>query len=164
MSTIIFRSGTWWVGVGAMLLSTVILWASEDWTFRASFFPRLTALVIFFCAFLHTVLGLVRGTVEKDATATATASDGDETGRALLYKRLVLFSWILAFLLVIPVLGHLVTVPLFLFVFMIAHHESVWMSAAVTAGVWSVIYFLLHQLIHIQFPPSMLFFILQDYI
>ncbi|MDB4443785.1 tripartite tricarboxylate transporter TctB family protein [bacterium] len=146
----VLRSLTWWVGIGFILLALYAVVEAAEWSRGGRLFPWFAGFVLIGAVGLHTLLGLLNGVRAEIEPET---SGGKPV--ALTWKIQVL-GWIVLILVLVPLIGHLAAIPIFLIVFMLANGEKLWLAVLLAALVWSFVYFVLEKTIHVGLPPPLL--------
>ena len=145
----VFRSLTWWVGIGVMGLALIAMIVSAPWSLGGKLFPWIVGSGMMITAGIHSVIGLKRG-LKTNIEDTSPEESLTST------RSLGILAWIIGFLALIPLIGHQAAVPLFIIVFMVANGEKLWLSVVIGFFIWAFIFFILIGLVHITFAPSVL--------
>lgn len=91
--------------------------------------------------------------VEHESGRAAVKSDTRK-----LKKELVVMGWFLLALVLIRLLGFVISVPLFLFVFFLVYAKFGWLRSFIyTAGFYVFFYFVFIYFLHTRFPAGLLF-------
>jgi hypothetical protein len=143
------RSLSWWIGVGLGCVALYAIVVASEWSLGGRLFPWFSGFLLLAAVAGHTVLGLARG-VETDIEPEAT--DGGPVPRAW---RLKVYGWLILLVVLVPLLGHLVAVPLFVFAFMTANGERLWLSAALAAATLAFLHFVLEGIVHVDLPRGL---------
>jgi hypothetical protein len=144
------RSFTWWVGLGLGAIGLYAVVVASEWGVGGRLFPWFAGGLLLAAVLAHTVLGLARGV---DSEVEPEATEGGPVPRAW---RLKVYGWVIVLVLLVPLLGHLVAVPLFVFAFMAANGERLWLSAAVAVATLAFLYFVLQGVVHVDLPRGLL--------
>jgi Tripartite tricarboxylate transporter TctB family len=142
---------SWWIGLAALAIALFAVIVAGQWELEGRLFPWVIGLPVVGLALLHSVLGLIRPGPPPPAP-----DEGVPGGPGLLATRLRLFAWIGGLLLIMTLIGQHAGVPLFVFVFMLAHGEKWPLSAAMAVVLWGFIYGILDQTLRIHFPTPWL--------
>jgi len=146
----VLRSLTWWVGIGFIALAVYAILEAAEWSLGGRLFPWFVGSVLIGTVGLHTLLGILKGV---KAEIEPESSDGKPVPPAW---KLQVLGWIALMLVLVPLIGHLAGVPIFIFVFMMVNGEKLWLSGLLAALVWAFVYFVLEQAIHVDLPPPLL--------
>ena len=145
-----FRSPTWWVGIAMIAVAVYAMIEAAPWSTGGRLFPWVVGGALILCAGIHTIVGLVAG-----ITAEASAQEAD--GKPIARKwRLQVLAWVALMLVMVPLIGHLAAVPLYILGFMVVMGESRWLAAILAAIVWAFIYLILEGIVHVGLPPPLL--------
>ena len=136
-------------------VSTYAIHAALGWTFKASLFPLSVSIPLLVLATIH----LLQAIFSKGETNEGSAVDLDfsndvppEVARGRVINS---FSWIIAFIASVYLVGFPLTVPLFIFSYLKFQSEVGWLpTIAATAITWGCFYGLFQWLVHIQFEPG----------
>lgn len=148
---IILRNVTWWIGVCIFGLATAAVIAASTFDDFGKIFPWAIGIPIMAIAAMHTVDGMLHGLKVEVEEITAQGSG------SLLYNRIKYFAWIAGLIILMSLFGHHIGVPVFVFVFMIANDEKLWIAGVSAFILWAFIYFILDATMHIHFPTPYLF-------
>ena len=146
----VLRSLTWWVGIGFIAMAVYAVVEAAEWSRGGYLFPWFAGAVLIGGGGLHTILGIFKGVKAEIEPET---SDGKPV--TLAWRAQVL-GWIALILVLVPLIGHLAAMPIFIIVFMKANGEKLWLSVLLAAIVWSFVYFILEKGIHVGLPPPLL--------
>ena len=145
-----FRSKTWWIGILLMGLTCATFWITRDYG-RAGIMPGLVSLAILGLALLHTVLGVAFGVVVNDEEWHDEADRADFRKRSFVYVAMALAVGI-----GVTLVGFHITLPVFLFSFILAATRNWLVGAFLSAFMFFFTYVILAQTLHIIFPASVL--------
>ena len=135
------------LSIMVMLASGYAVFAASAWPWKAALFPLAIGIPLF-CLATTELLWAFLGTDEK--------RDAPNPGSQ---RRVALAAaWMLGFFAAIVLLGFMVAVPLFLFLYLKVQARERWpMSIGLTAAVFAVFYGLFDALLHLPFPAGLLF-------
>jgi hypothetical protein len=141
------------LSIAVMLASGYAVFAATGWPWKAALFPLAVGIPLF-CLSVTELLWAFFGAEKKQGSMEVALSTGAAAGR----RALVAAGWMLAFFAAIALLGFLVAVPLFMFLYLKLQGGEGWaMSIGLTAGVFAVFYGLFDALLHLPFPAGWLF-------
>jgi TctA family transporter len=82
---------------------------------------------------------------------------GELTNRQVLRRAGVFLAWVVGFMLSIGLIGFIPTVPLFVMAFMRVENREPWpLTAAIGFGLAIFVWYIFNQLLHVNWPPSLL--------
>ena len=134
------------------------LYASWSWPFRTALFPRVIALPILILALIELALSFWSTEGEHEGHAVDFQFT-DTVQPALARKRTIAISlWMLAFFLLILLVGFPLAVPIFVFVYLkIAGREPWALTIVLTAVSWLFMEGLFDRFLHLPFPEGWIF-------
>lgn len=143
------------LGVGIMLLSGAAVIVAMDWPLKAKLFPLAIAIPVFCMATAEVAWGLLDPASRSEAMEfkfSVQAPGGSAARRTLLAV-----AWMAGFFAAIVLLGYLVAVPLFVFLYLRLQGRESWVASAVFAlVVWAVFYAVFDRLLHLPFPAGLM--------
>jgi putative tricarboxylic transport membrane protein len=143
------------LAVAVMILSAWGVISAWSWPAKAALFPLVISIPLFFLAAAE-ILWVVFGSARHAAASDFKLSDHLPQGVALR-RTLLAVGWILGFFLAIILLGFLIAVPAFVFLYLRLQGKQGWIFSAVfTAAVFGFFYGLFDLLLHLPFPPGVL--------
>jgi Tripartite tricarboxylate transporter TctB family len=141
------------LGVAIMIASGWGIFAATAWPAKAALFPLVIAIPLF-CLAAAEVLWTLLGSAPPAAAADFKLS-ADLPRELALRRTAVAGGWIVALLAAIVLLGFVVAVPLFVFLYLRLQGKEGWVFSAVfTAVVWGIFYGLFDLLLHLPFPAG----------
>ena len=144
------NSVTWWIGVLLMAVSAWAFFTARSYGV-AGFMPTVAAVAIFGLAALHTVGGLVFGTLANNDEWHSEEARRDYRRRLLGYLTIVL-----AVVLAGWVVGFKLALPAFVFLFVGLTTKRWVLGAILAAAIWVFTYYLLGEVLHTAFPPTLM--------
>ena len=149
-------TGRTWMSIALMLISVGVFVTALQWPFKASLFPLSIAGFVIVLAAIEVFLSLF---LKQDAKEISTmdfkmagAEDADIDEATVRKRVLTLTLWMLAFLILIMLVGFPVAVPIFFVVFLRIYGKEGWkMTIILTAAAWVAFYGLFIRLLHIPF-------------
>lgn len=128
-----------------------------EWPLQASLFPLVIAVPVFFMALGDLVLDLTEGT-KQEKKSVIDFKFSEESDQALALRRtLFTAGWIIAFFLLILLLGFPAAIPIFVFCYLKFQAKESWrLSFIITASVWGVFGGLFIGVLHTRFPRGWL--------
>ena len=147
------RSASIGLSVAVMLASGYAVFAASAWPWKAALFPVAIGIPLFCLAtteLLWTLFGkpeAATGAIEVELSTHA-----DARRRVLLVA-----AWMLCFFAAIALLGFLIAVPLFVFLYLKLQGGEGWiLSVVLTAAVAALFYGLFDALLHLPFAAGWL--------
>jgi putative tricarboxylic transport membrane protein len=140
------RSATWWVGIGLAFLVICAVYVAASWPLAGRLFPWVIGFAFLTAAALHALSGLTRGVY------CIVEPEGGHDRSVTVAARVQVLGWIAGFLLLVALFGELVAVPTFVFVFMMAEREPLWLASVAAAGIWAFIFGILVNAVHVNLP------------
>ena len=149
-------TGRTWMSIALMLISGGVFLTALQWPQKAAIFPQSIAVFVFVLAAIEVFLSLY---LKQDAKETSTmdfklagAEDADIDEATVRKRVLTLSVWILAFLILIMLVGFPVAIPIFFVVFLRIYGKEGWkMTIILTAAAWGAFYGLFIRMLHIPF-------------
>lgn len=146
---------SWWIGLCFTLIASLIVYMSTELSLRGKLFPLVVGIPLIAIGLLHTSQFFSpRFQGRRDNSEKATLSDS--FGGSLIDVSHAIF-WIILLLVCVIFIGHKIAVPLFVFVYFMAHKEKMWFSIVVAGASWAFIYFVLVKAMRITFSEPILF-------
>jgi hypothetical protein len=138
------------LGAAVVLLAGGGVGAALSWPLKAKLFPLVIGIPLLCLAAAELWLSL--------RTRVAPGTTVDDVPRELALRRAALAAaWIAGFFAAIVLLGFVLAVPAFVFLYLrIQGRESGLFSAVFAAAVWAAFYGLFDRLLHLPFPPGVL--------
>jgi hypothetical protein len=138
-----------------MLLSVWGVVSAWHWPAKAALFPLVISIPLFFLAAAE-ALWVLLGSETQSAASDFKLSDHLPESVALR-RTLLAAGWIFGFFFAILLLGFLVAVPAFVFLYLRLQGKQGWLFSAVfTLAVFAFFYGLFDLLLHLPFPPGVL--------
>ncbi len=140
-----------------MAITAGVVVSALDWPLKASLFPLVVAIPVFFMALGDLVLNLAgKRKKEKKSVVDFTFSKDTEKGLALR-RTLITCAWIGAFFLGVILLGFPAAIPFFVFSYLKFQAGEKWgISLLTTAIIWGAFWGLFIVLLHTRFPRGLL--------
>jgi hypothetical protein len=143
----------------ALVIMAVSGWgvySAFDWPLKAKLFPLVIGIPLF-CLAAAEAIWSVFGKGAAGEVADFKLSEGQP--RDVVVRRTVLAAgWTIGFFVAIVLLGFLVAVPLLVFAYIRLQGRESWLFTIVfTAAVWACFYGLFEMLLHLPFPPGLIF-------
>jgi hypothetical protein len=143
------------LGIAVMMLAVWGVISAWNWPTKAALFPLVISIPLFLLAAAE-VLWVLLGSAKQSAAADFKLSD--HLPQAVVLRRTLLAAgWILGFFAAILLLGFLVAVPVFMFLYLRLQGKQGWVFSAVfTLAVFVFFYGLFDLLLHLPFPAGLL--------
>jgi hypothetical protein len=143
----------------ALLIMAVSGWGiytALDWPLKAKLFPLVIGIPLF-CLAAAEAIWAVFGNEAAEAAADFKLSEGQE-GNVARRRTLLAAGWAIGFFVAIMLLGFQVAVPLLVLAYIRLQGKESWLFTVVfTAAVWAIFYGLFDLVLHLPFPPGLLF-------
>ena len=141
------------LSVAVMLASGYAVFAATAWPWKAALFPLATGIPLFCLATTELLWAWLGAEEKRDSMELALSTDAVAAPRVLLAA-----GWMLAFFAAIVLVGFMIAVPLFLFLYLKVQAREGWpMSIGLTLAVFAAFYGLFDMLLHLPFPAGLLF-------
>ncbi len=146
------------LGASVTIIGAYAFYDSWHWPYKAALFPRLISVPLLVLGLLETCLSLF-GTEEQKQGAAVDFELSTDVDPISARKRTVsLLLWVLGFFVLIPVVGFLLAVPLFIFLYLKLEGKEGWLvSILLTVCCWLFMEGLFDRLLHIPFAQGWLF-------
>jgi hypothetical protein len=143
----------------ALVIMAVSGWgvySALEWPLKAKLFPLVIGIPLF-CLAAAEAIWSVFGKGEGGAASDFKLSEGQP--RDVVVRRTLLAAgWTIGFFVAIVLLGFLVAVPLLVFAYIRLQGRESWLFTIVfTAAVWGCFYGLFEMVLHLPFPPGLIF-------
>jgi hypothetical protein len=145
------------VGLCVTIIGLYAFYASWHWPYKAALFPRLISVPLFLLGLLETALSLAPTEQQKEGAAVDFEFSTDVDPITARNRTLSLFLWVVGFFALIPLVGFLIAVPLFIFLYLKLEGKEGWLiSILLTACCWLFMEGLFDRLLHIPFAQGWL--------
>ena len=143
------------LALAIMAVSGWGVFSALDWPWKAKLFPLVIGIPLF-CLAAAEALWAIFSKQHAAAAADFKLSEGLE--RDVVLRRTALAAgWIIAFFVLIVLVGFPIAVPVLVFVYLKLQGKESWLFSAVfTAVVWALFYGLFDLLLHLHFPDGWL--------
>jgi len=146
------------MNLALMLITAGVVISALDWPLKASLFPMVVAIPVFFMALGDLVLNLREGTKKHDKAVIDFKFSQDTDKGPARRRTLLTFCWIIAFFFMVLLLGFPASVPLFVFSYLKFQAKESWpMTLIITAAFWGSFWGLFTWLLNTRFPSGLLF-------
>jgi hypothetical protein len=145
----------WWIGLFFTFIAFWIVYLSAGLSLRGKLFPWVVGIPLIIVGLIQSCQAFIprfysqRGSLGKTDLAKSFGGSLTDVSHAVL--------WIVFLLVCVILIGHRIAVPLFVFVYFTAHKEKIVFGAALAAGTWAFIYFVLQKAMSITFSEPVLF-------
>ena len=147
------KGATIGLSVVVMLASGYAVFAATAWPWKAALFPLAIGIPLFCLATTELLWAWFGAEKTRDSMELALSTDPVAGRRVVLAA-----GWMLAFFAAIVLLGFMIAVPLFLFLYLKLQAREGWpMSIGLTLIVFAGFYGLFDALLHLPFPAGVLF-------
>lgn len=146
------------LGASVTIIAAYAFYDSWHWPYKAALFPRLISVPLFLLGLLETSLSLFGTEEQKQGAAVDFELSTDVDPITARKRTLSLLLWVLGFFVLIPLVGFLLAVPLFIFLYLKLEGNEGWLiSILLTACCWLFMEGLFDRLLHIPFAQGWLF-------
>lgn len=141
-----------------MAITAGVFITALEWPLKASLFPMVITVPVFFMALGDLVLNLAGGWKQEKKSVMDFKFSEDVDKELALRRTLFTAGWIIAFFLMILLLGFPAAVPLFVFCYLKFQAREGWkLSFIITVSIWGAFWGLFIWLLRTQFPKGWLF-------
>jgi len=151
-------SGKTWMSLSLMVIAAWAVITALKWPFTTALFPVVVGIPVFFLATSEFFSSLSKRKETVREVSSENAIPSEEKAEPLPVDRaLVAFLLIIGFFLIIALLGFLIGVPLFIFLYLKIYGREKWgISVGFTAIAWACFYGLFIWLLNIPFEEGWL--------
>jgi hypothetical protein len=141
------------LGFSIMIFSAWAVISATAWPWKAALFPLVIGIPVF-CLAAAEVLWVLFGSTPQEQAMDFQLST-HLPPKTMLQRTLVSVGWIAGFFAAIVLVGFLIAVPLFVFLYLKVQGREGWVFSSVfTLVVWVFFYGLFDQLLHLPFPDG----------
>ena len=132
------------------------IYSAHEWTFKTALFPLSVSIPLLILAAIQ-LSQLILGKEETNESAAVDLEFSSNAPPELERRRVITaFSWIIAFIASVYLVGFPLTVPLFILFYLKFESEVGMLHALVAAAItWGSFYGLFQWLVHIQFEQGL---------
>lgn len=146
------------MNIGLMMITVGVFTTALEWPLKASLFPLVITVPVFFMALGDLILSLAGGWQQEKKSVMDFKFSEDIDKELALRRTLFTAGWIIAFFLMILLLGFPAAVPLFVFCYLKFQARESWkLSLLITISIWGAFGGLFIWLLRTQFPKGWLF-------
>ncbi|MGE5819385.1 MAG: tripartite tricarboxylate transporter TctB family protein [Deltaproteobacteria bacterium] len=146
------------LGLSVTIIGGYAFYDSWHWPYKAALFPRLISVPLLLLGLLETAMSLSGAEEQTGGAAVDFEFSTDVDPVTARNRTLSLFLWVLGFFALIPLVGFLLAVPLFIFLSLKLQGKESWLvSILLTACCWLFMEGLFDRLLHLPFPPGWIF-------
>src|SRR5581483_3522170 len=144
------------LSVGIMALSAWAAVSALAWPLKAALFPLVISIPVF-CLATAELLWSVFGSSGKSEEMMDFQLSTHLPPAVMARRTLLAIAWTLGFFALIVLVGFLIAVPLFVFLYLKIQGREKWLfSVILTLATWAFFYGLFDQLLHLPFPDGWL--------
>ncbi|MFQ5918293.1 MAG: tripartite tricarboxylate transporter TctB family protein [Candidatus Binatia bacterium] len=135
------------------------VFTARQWQFQARLFPWTIGIPALLLCFAQLAMDLFR-TTESDNPDDVSGLMDLPVDRgvpvSVVVRRAVnIFGWVIGFFLVIWLIGFIISVPLFVLLYLLVQaREKLWVSLTYTGAMLIFLIVIFHQVLHIPWPPG----------
>ncbi len=145
------------LGLSVTIAAAYALYASWYWPHKTALFPRLISVPLLLLGLLETLLCLYVPEGLREGAAVDFEFSTDVDPIIARKRTLLLFLWIVGFFALILLIGFLLAVPIFIFLYLkVEGKEGWWLTISLTAFSWLFMEGLFDRLLHIPFSQGWL--------
>lgn len=138
-------------------LAAFAIHSALHWSFKTALFPLSVSIPLLLLATIQLLLEIYGVGDAKESAAIDLDFSTDVPAEVAQRRVVSSFSWIVAFIISVYLIGFPLTVPLFIFLHLKFHSKVSWpYTLAVTALTWGGFYALFQRLVHLQFEAGSL--------
>jgi hypothetical protein len=139
------------IGLGVVLTAL-------QWPISTALFPIVVGSLVFIASMVELLLSLLEGGEAGNPNAVEAGSSGDIDKPLAARRTLLIWGWIMCFFLMILLLGFLIAVPLFVFLYSKIYGREKWGTSIILAGsCWVFFYGLFVRLLNTSLQDGWLF-------
>jgi TctA family transporter len=128
------------------------LWIGRDLSFRVGFFPRAACVLVLVLSLIQVLAGILLYLRRMPAREPTTSSQAPTS------ERPEIVWWCFGYLTAIWLIGFVIAIPLFTFLFLRFGAREKWqLSFAMAAGCFAFLYGLMSMALHTPFPEGLMF-------
>jgi hypothetical protein len=140
--------------LGLIAVAACAVLVARQWPWKAALFPLVTGIPLLALAAAQLVLDF-RGRAEESGAAldlTLTAGVSPDVARR---RTAAIFAWIAGFIVLVALIGFPLTVPVFVFVYLVFQQDVRWpVKLALTAGAWAFFHGVFERLLQLPFEAG----------
>jgi len=145
------------LGLSVTIAAAYALYDSWYWPYKTALFPRLISVPLLLLGLLETLLCLYVLEGQREGAAVDFEFSTDVDPIKARKRTLSLFLWILGFFALILLIGFLLAVPIFIFLYLKVEGKEGWvLTLSLTAFSWLFMEGLFDRLLHIPFSQGWL--------
>jgi hypothetical protein len=145
------------LGIGIMAISAFAAISAIGWPLKTQLFPLVISIPLF-CLAAAEVACLWFSGSRFSRTKDFQHPPSDVPSSVAVPRTLRAAGWILAFFFAIGLVGFMIAVPLFVFLYLKLESRESWLFSIVFSAVlWGAFYGLFDYLLHLPFPTGWLF-------
>ena len=146
------------MNVCLMAITAYVFISALEWPLKASLFPMVITVPVFFMALGDLVMNLAGGWKKEKKSVMDFKLSEEVDKKVALRRTLITAGWIFAFFLMIVLLGFPASVPLFVFCYLKFQAREEWKTSfLITIAIWAAFWGLFIWLLQTQFPKGWLF-------
>ena len=136
------------LALGILALAAAAVFTATDWPLKARLFPLVIGIPLVALALAETLFAVFA----KEPSAEPSLPEGATR------RTLVAWGWMLGFFAAIVLVGFQLAVPAFVFLYLVVQGRERWLFSIIFAvAVWAFFYGLFDALLHLPFPPGLIF-------
>jgi len=144
------------LALAIMVVSGWGIYSALEWPMKAKLFPLVIGIPLF-CLAAAELMWAIFGKEPASQAADFKLSEG-QPREVVLRRTLLAAAWAIGFFVGIVLLGFQVAVPVLVFAYIRLQGKENWLFTIVfTAAVWAAFYGLFDVVLHLPFPPGVLF-------
>lgn len=152
------RSLSWWLGAAIALLSLMAIFTAMPWEYETRLFPVGLAGFMFVFSLIHNIVELLTPPESPIKTKeTPVVLDPPNSLENTRRAELRYFVWIGFLLMTVYLLGFIMGLPLFTYIFMTVHRITPKISLPAALGIWVFTYLLMFRVLGISGPDALVF-------
>ena len=137
------------------------VFTARQWQFQARLFPWTIGIPALLLCVAQLAMDLFR-TTESDNSDDVSGLMDLPVDRGIpvsvvVRRAVISFGWVIGFMLVIWIIGFIISVPLFVLLYLLIQaREKLWVSLVYTGAMLIFLLGVFHQVLHIPWPPGVI--------
>ena len=142
----------------ALIFFCVFVYMAQDWRLQARLYPYAIGIPMLILAIVQVILDLkgVKAKQSSDATPMDFQFTKDVDPTTAKKRAIIMFSWLIAFFLLIWLVGFPIGIPVMMFAYLKFQGRESWkLSILLTVIAWLCFWGLFVRLLHLPFPDGL---------
>ena len=142
----------------ALVFFIIFVYLAQDWRLQARLYPYAIGIPMLILAIVQVILDLkgVKAKQSSDATPMDFQFTKDVDPTTAKKRAIIMFSWLIAFFLLIWLVGFPIGIPVMMFAYLKFQGRESWkLSILLTVIAWLCFWGLFVRLLHLPFPDGL---------